>query len=111
MEQSTRDILVKARELISDKAHWIQGNYGRNNHGNPVARRELYAATCFCAAGAVIRATQILREDNTLDYAPEAIYKAFFDSPSTWTDSLVVYNDQHSHEEVLALFDRTISDA
>ena len=116
MEQHTRNILVKARELITDEKHWVQGQLGKDDNGLCVFTDELKNATCFCAMGALIRAHQMLQQDNTIEDAPDEVYEALnvkVLSMGAAIDSatpFVSFNDHYSHKEVLALFDSVISD-
>ena len=104
---STKDILTKARELISDEKHWIKGEYGVTAAGWPVDQEQLHEASCFCAIGAIVRAMQILRKDDTLKRTPSELYAMLhLDSLS-----LIIFNDRHTHPEVLKLFDDMIDAA
>ena len=114
MEQ--RDILVKARELISEREHWIRDGLGRNVLGKPLAEDALKDASCFCALGAYLRAVQILQGDDTILSPPENAFedlnnrvrrvhpeiKGYF--------PLVSFNDSHTHKDVLDLFDAMIAE-
>lgn len=112
MEHRTRDILVHARELIAKEEHWIQGNLGiKSGYEWPLARAQLKDATCFCAVGALIRATQIVQQNDTIIEAPEDVLASLNTTYASlnFSASLITFNDSHSHTEVLALFDDTIN--
>lgn len=99
---SALTLLKKAREIISQPEHWTQYAQARDSDGIAVLATE-ESATCFCAIGAVIKAEQIL---NITD--DEAV---FFNHlrKHMQTNSVAEFNDFHTHEEVLAAFDLTIS--
>ena len=102
MEPRMKDILVKARELISKEENWTQGEFGRNAQGDSVTKDHLNEATRFCATGALIRAMQLLQGN------ADAIYRIY----EKWGHfSLIHFNDRHTHTEVLALFDKLINEA
>lgn len=95
------DFIRKAREIISDESHWTRGELARDARGDdvpPLSPR----AHCFCAVGALARATK-LRTD-TVDSARimNQIRRV------CGIDFLSDYNDSHTHAEVLAMFDKTI---
>lgn len=111
----------RMRELIT--AGWTQGNDARGADGVPVhtLRKE---ATCFCLAGAFVRAhgetLDLVSDDNskcyraqaTLAYAPsvevaEKVWKRIDQlvgrDPVSWNDA-----PERKAEEVTALLDRVI---
>lgn len=53
-----QDVLRKAAELI-EKFGWTQGTLARAEMGNPCGELSPFA-TCFCAIGAVRRATHLV---------------------------------------------------
>lgn len=53
-KQTTLEILVAARALISDPESWTQYYFARDGYGREVLSRS-NAAVCYCAQGAVIR--------------------------------------------------------
>ena len=124
MALRTQDILVKARELISDEDHWIQGEYGKDAEGlSIVEQNRLKDATCFCAMGAILRATQLIQEDDfitvpskvweELNWKGRRVHSEFRRTYSNFRgiDPLITFNDTHSHKEVLELFDAMIAEA
>jgi hypothetical protein len=52
MSDTATDLLRKAKERISDPAHWTIGVMARNKNGAAVSPRSV-EATCFCAFGAL----------------------------------------------------------
>lgn len=85
--------LQQARALITKPEAWTQNMLARDSRGLrvPVDSPE---AVCFCARGAIKRVGGTQVEVGWLE--------------SRAKDMLEIFNDRHSHEEVLALFDRGI---
>jgi hypothetical protein len=86
---STLDVLRAAREYISAPSRWAQGWY---DEGGAV-----------CAIGAVNVAMGRQPDCNEISEAEEALRSAVSG------DSVVDFNDSHTHAEVLTLFDRAIA--
>jgi hypothetical protein len=59
---TTKEILIKAREIISDEKNWTQGIEARDKDGNTVAYFNPLAI-CFCSIGAVERAAFLTNGD------------------------------------------------
>lgn len=93
-----RELVLGARELISDQKRWTTGAYARNCQGESVDELDT-SAVCFCAMGA-IRKTAGLDPKRT-DAADQLIFlfRGIKSKP------LYVVNDQHGLEAVLKLFD------
>lgn len=104
---TTFEILKAARELISDEKRWTQGFYAVAN-GWPVvqfASEHLPdSADCFCAIGSLAKAGCM----SVYDAESSGAYKAL---EAVSEIDVHEFNDTHTHEEVLALFDRAISRA
>lgn len=99
------DVLQRARELITDENNWCQGVYALNRHGRIVNVEDRFAVR-FCMNGALARAAglsinevekgEIMRHlrpflnGNNLHFAHR-------------------FNDDHTHAEVLAAFDKAIA--
>ena len=108
LNPDVRDILTRARARIADPAKWTQGALARpsNNHTSPaVAPSSTYAA-CWCAEGAIKReaAEQPTGTIFAGDFALNEMNKACDTSPHIWH-----FNDTHTHAEVLALFDKVLT--
>lgn len=98
------DILIKARELISDPERWTQGAYAKDSSG-----REVYdsdAAVCWCGIGALRRVAgyDYLSRSKAIDFLHKTAREAGF-------DYFQDFNDSSTHAEVLAAFDRAIEAA
>jgi hypothetical protein len=110
----TLEILKAARALISEPEHWTQGAYGRTSQEDEDGVYDLEEATCFCAVGAIHKAgnfdvsctlpsyigVPFLGDEGLLHY--DSVY---------FEGKLVDFNDTHSQEDVLSLFDRAIARA
>lgn len=118
------DILIEARRLLSDKSHWTRHVYGRDSGGN--TKHVTDSAACsFCSLGAVIKAgntilgSEFLGVGQALEGSPTitAALTLLRDSlPSGYAVSdsyfnVAALNDEQSHLEVLALFNRAIERA
>ena len=97
----TLDDLRAARALIARPEHWCQGSFGRNADGLAVPANSVDAVR-WCLMGALAKDGLPPRSAVTL-----ALVAAL--PPGQNPASLSTYNDQVTHEEVLALFDRAIA--
>ena len=115
MEQKA--VLVKARDLISEREHWIRDEIGRDAEGFAVEQGQLKNAICFCALGAYLRAVQVIQGDDTIVCPPEKFYEEMsalvrhVRPELRGYHPLVTFNDSHTHQEVLELFDAMIAEA
>lgn len=94
-----REILVDARKAIEDPEHWTQGACARDAQGNEVDETSRFAAS-WCAVGATYKALRAARQDMATQLI-DALSRAC-------NASISEYNDTHTHEEVLAMFDKAI---
>lgn len=96
------NMLVEARKLISNKENWTQGAYAQDSKGRPVTGRSPYA-TCFCAFGAIDKIAEMA-------FNPVKSIRSQLEYLDLFTEDIGVikYNDSHTHEEVLSLFDKAI---
>jgi hypothetical protein len=92
------DLLTRAQDLIRDPAHWHQGWFAVDADGRECPS-DSKQAVCFCSIGAMARAkpethqlTQLARK-----YLQEAI---------GLEQSIVDFNDTHTHDQVMAMWDR-----
>ena len=102
-----RQVLVAARELISEPERWTKVEIARNAEGNPTVASYRDAA-CWCLMGAVSRCSP---------YGSSVYMGALLALRSVLDDDgdtvLVDFNDHpdRTHGEVLALLDRAIEAA
>ena len=78
--------LIAGKALISDQDHWCQGRF--------------YRAGRFCSVGALLRT---LPDD-------DARLKCAYDALSIRED-IQIYNDKHTHAEVMAVWNQAIARA
>lgn len=86
---TSADRLRRARALIDTPDKWCQGRYHK-----PTGRH--------CSLGAMNKAMGRGKSDG---FAERALYAA---AAEMGDGSVVLYNDTHTHAEVMALFDRAI---
>ena len=99
---SIKQLLIAARALIEKPEHWTQEVHARDSAGNKVSPNSS-KAVCFCAHGALVRVfnkTYGLEEEKATAYLKKQTGTAI------WT-----FNDSHTHEEVLNVFDKAIASA
>ncbi|MBO9108771.1 hypothetical protein J5288_08650 [Agrobacterium sp. S2/73] len=109
----TVHILKEARALIADEKNWIQGYYSSDEEGVYVRPHEP-EATCFCSVGAMHKVMDLplhesIPEPVGILFAADEKLRDNFDG--SFEGVIVNFNDENSHAEVLALFDRAIARA
>lgn len=94
------EILIEAKELISNPENWTKGVWSRNKSGDTVLVFSSSAA-CFCVIGAAVRVSGCTTTASRVS--------------NLSLDKLGVtcgrYNDNHSHPEVLQFMDKLIEAA
>jgi len=95
------EILKDARELISVPERWTQGANARTKKGMPIGSAE-HNAVCWCALGAIGK--------NSLPSSTEKLEAICF-LVRQIDVAVSAFNDEHTHPEVVALFDRAIAAA
>lgn len=104
---SPKEILIAARKLIADENNWTQGAFARDDSGEEVPEWEP-GAVCFCSVGAVSHAYRNNYQNQPLG----SFYRDAFDALAKELkiySTLADFNDNSTHQEVLALFDKAIS--
>lgn len=96
------ELLMEARELISDPERWCQGHIAENDTGIEVSPLSPDAKR-FCAAGSIcnvmgVRHAFISNAWETLGEAASGLFGR----------SVTYVNDDYSHADVLRMFDRAI---
>ena len=97
MADEAVSLLRRARARIEDPAHWTQGRYARSAKGHEV-KPDSESATSWCAIGA-LRA-EVLEKS--------AYWAAFGELVRYIKEPTSLFNDTHTHVEVLAVFDAAI---
>jgi len=91
-----KQVLIKARELISKPENWTQRATARSADGRRVSALST-EAVCYCAMGAMVKVAPLYL-GSRLDFLLSAAVQ----------ESAAHYNDTHTHAEVLAMFDKAI---
>lgn len=94
-------ILRKAKEIIKDRDHWTTGSLMRNKEGESYFNDE---PVSFCSLGAICHAENSLNLDRGDRFDLLSEFYAV-----TGNESIGSYNDTHTHEEVLSMFDKVIA--
>jgi hypothetical protein len=102
----TLDVLKKARALLGEGPHrWTKGSLARTADGE-LCYPEDAGATCFCAMGAMAFVTGTSWRGGADGYVEARdVVERVVDG------SIARFNDTHTYEEVLALFDKAIEAA
>lgn len=103
-----REVLVAAKALIDDPKHWTVGTYARDACGNSV--NEMSSKACkFCSMGAVYRAAKTAYGFTGMAQPALAVLGATVaELNETRHQSVSHFNDTHTHEKVMELFDKAI---
>ena len=93
---TVKEILINARDLIISEENWIQGYFAKNTKGKVVEPKAADACQ-WCAMGAIFATTP---EDIDPSYVINKLFKEM-EYPGR-------FNDNATHAEVIAAFDKTI---
>jgi hypothetical protein len=99
---NTYETLKAAKDLIKDPAKWVQGQFEKTQEDGTV---------CYCALGAISKVMGVSNSPNTLaatllrEVELSAVRK--LGSREVWS-SFAVFNDNHTHTEVMEAFDKAI---
>lgn len=107
MNNEVADILLAARDLISDPEHWTQGTLCRDAHGERIKLTDPNVHS-YCAIGAI---HAYLRDVPQFHHKVVAVEDALRDAlPEEEPGYRLVhrFNDEHTHAEVMELFDTAI---
>jgi hypothetical protein len=101
------EVLEAARSLIAAPERWTQNWVARDADGAAVEFRDT-TATCFCSVGAIMRTVR------DLNLPRHGVDDPIYDSvmllrANTGKFSVASFNDMSTHEQVLAVFDKTIT--
>ena len=104
-----KQVLINARALIADPAHWTRSFLACNAAGHPVHWCDP-SATTWCAMGAIYRgAYEIVGNKKEATRIGREVARRV---ASIWfCRSLIVLNDVRGHAAVLAKFDRVLAAA
>ena len=118
--ERTRECLEEGRTVISNESHWTQGVAARRADGTPcnIAGGTDVDAVCWCSVGAVqlvvfgrnglFSAAKLGDETCVLETMLWEVL-GFIANEVTYSNyGIVHYNDNHTHAEVLAVWDLAI---
>lgn len=108
MAKDALTVLRDARELISDPKRWTKGYEARDRRGDTVWAGDK-DAVCWCALGAVARATG--RASISGIWSEAATHALDLIAFKTRSVGPAALNDRYGHEAVLAMFDAAIASA
>lgn len=105
----TSEFLIESKKLIDTPYKWTQNALARDKNGNEVSHvRE--SAVCFCSIGALCH-TWATKEDANSYNIPAAEEYLLKSRDDTSYSSISVYNDTHTHVEVMEWWDKAIAAA
>ena len=105
-----KQVLINARALIADPAHWTTGTLAYTADGHHVDWYD-YSATKWCALGAIYRAAyDLVGDPKEATRIGNEVAKSV--CPTHWLrGDLPVINDARGHTAVLAVFDKALQAA
>lgn len=109
----TSEFLIKAKSLIADPKHWTQEHYARDNEGN-ICYWDDSGAVCFCSVGALYETSGYTHQGsrNGIHPVDPLLTRAYtyLDDAIGYT-SIPLFNDKHTHEQVMQMWDKAIAQA
>ena len=107
---SAKEILVAARELLSDPDHWTKLVLAKTVNNEPKEPTDP-EAVCWCSIGALYKVTGI--SVSLPDSSATIVYAAQRKLEEALGNDLGIdeFNDCSEHKEVLELFDKAIQNA
>lgn len=93
------EILIKAKALIADPNYWTKGTYFRDRKDNECG---INMACKFCSIGAVHKVAPYCLGNGALTALANSI---------NGPEPLYLYNDTHTHAEVMAVWDKAIEES
>ena len=104
-----KQVLINARALIADPAHWTRSFLACNATGHPVAWYDPAAAK-WCAMGAIYRgASELVGDPDEATRIGKGVAKSV--SPLWLCGGLMIVNDARGHAVILARFDKALAAA
>ena len=106
-----KQVLINARALIADPAHWTSGTLACTANGWPVAWDDR-SASKWCAQGAIYRAaSDLLGDQKEATRIGNEVANNI--CPRRWLSRppLPILNDKQGHAAVLAVFDKALEAA
>jgi hypothetical protein len=104
-----KQVLINARALIADPAHWTRSVLACTAAGDNIAWYDPSAAK-WCAVGAIYRATyDLVGDPREATRIGKKVARSI--SPIWCCRSLMSINDLRGHKAVLAVFDKALAAA
>jgi hypothetical protein len=110
MERKVSEILINAKKLIEKKENWTTMYSARDMNGFSVSSRSA-SAHSFCSLGAIERVCDDFMYAGPQKKAASYLHKAekrLFAGPFMFIGSVSCFNDNHTHAEVMAMWDKAI---
>jgi hypothetical protein len=102
---NAKQMLIAARDLISDPKRWTTQYWARDAHGQPIEPTSP-RATCFCSVGALRKVTQNDLKDPEYVKALKALHA------TTIANGMITStNDLRGHFVVMKMFNEAIENA
>ena len=118
--QTILELLIEARDRISDPSRWCQNTHARGASGEGVAPQSTEAVS-WCSVGALYASVPERTQpgfflfpgdaaDARIDRAKRVLQAAIGKAALDYTYGYTVtrFNDSHSHEEIMAVWDKAI---
>jgi len=115
--KTAKDLLIEARNLISDPKNWAQGVEVTDCDGWELPYVWHHTATCFCSIGAIKKASETDTDFLDLDFEETPYAKAItamtnaVQKLSGYYDTIEGFNDaqETEHSDVMVMFDHAIA--
>jgi hypothetical protein len=103
------DVLRSARNLITEPSKWTQNHFAKDENGNALLDGYAQQAVCWCSIGALEKVVGGCVP--SYDKPSQLLMKAgaILTGCQKYNFSISAYNDSHTHQEVLNLFDTAIA--
>jgi hypothetical protein len=113
----TLNYLKKTKELIASEVNWTKQVEARDERGRQVLATSP-DAVCFCLMGALRRISY--KDCGVIPRPPYPSFVAYYDTiaalnkclpsdPKRPNETIVSFNDSHTHADVISLLDSTIA--
>ena len=99
--------MTEAKKVIEDPANWTTGWFAKNKFGTMVGSLS-ENATCFCSLGAIERYAKCEFEENLIGGVRSLSREAQHRLEGVMGMSVEDFNDDHTHPEVMAMWDEAI---
>lgn len=93
-------LLQDARNLISKPENWTQADFAKTADGSGVDSNN-DKAVCWCSLGAINKVSPPIDDNQARKRAKLLLRKAM-------GGAIAIFNDSHTHAEVLAAWDKAI---